>query len=201
MADKRRRGARVSPSARLPDPCALIGRSLRLLDMRRSSRTVAVGCSSPAPATNWRTDTVQPPACRGRYEGTERFLGRSEQRRSLGNRRHTGDRASLRVWCRHVLSVPADRTQVRTRDQMLTTPAPNKRKIFADRNRSSLDKKRPHKGSARELCGTLIVQALHQDRLGKDPLSNLLQLSQGLLLSRGFQRDERCIRPRIFKSL
>jgi hypothetical protein len=116
--------------------------------MRRSSRTVDVGCSSPEPETNWRTDTVQPPSCIGRYEGTDRFLGRSEPLRSLCNRRDTGDRASIRVWCRHVLSVPADRNQVSTRDQMLTTPAPNKRKIFADRNSSSLDKRGPHKGSA-----------------------------------------------------
>jgi transposase len=38
-----------------------------------------VGCPSPEPETNCRTEHVQPPGCVGRYEGTERFLGRRGQ--------------------------------------------------------------------------------------------------------------------------
>jgi hypothetical protein len=34
------------------------------------------GCPAPEPESHWRTVTVQPPLCRGRYEGTETFLGR-----------------------------------------------------------------------------------------------------------------------------
>ena len=38
---------------------------------------------SPEPGTNWRTGTVQPPLCVGRYEGTDRFLGRRGQLHDL----------------------------------------------------------------------------------------------------------------------
>jgi len=62
-------------------PCARIlwpwsGHTLRLLYMRRESRSVAVGCPSPAPGTHWRTRSVQPRLCVGRDEGTDTFLGR-----------------------------------------------------------------------------------------------------------------------------
>lgn len=101
MADQRRRGTRVSPSACRPDPGAWIGRALRLLDIRRSTRMVDGGCPAPAPGTHGRPDTVPPPSCSGRDEGTERFQGRREPRRALGTHHDTGDGASIRVWCRH----------------------------------------------------------------------------------------------------
>jgi hypothetical protein len=34
------------------------------------------GCPAPEPGTHGRTVAVQPPLCRGRYEGTDTFLGR-----------------------------------------------------------------------------------------------------------------------------
>jgi hypothetical protein len=37
-----------------------------------------VCCPSPEPETHWRTAPVQPPLCIGRYEGTDRFLGRRD---------------------------------------------------------------------------------------------------------------------------
>src|ERR687891_583698 len=46
-----------------------------------------VGCPSPEPGTNWRAGPAQPPLCIGRYEGTDRFLGRTERPRALCSRR------------------------------------------------------------------------------------------------------------------
>jgi hypothetical protein len=54
----------------------LIGPPLPLLYRRRKPQTVAVCCPSPDPGTPWRTAPVQPPLCRGRDEGTDRFRGR-----------------------------------------------------------------------------------------------------------------------------
>jgi hypothetical protein len=69
--------------ALLPDPAALIGRPLLLRTIRRWSNTVDGCCPSPAPGTTWRTRPVQPPLCVGRYEGTDRFLGRGRPRAGL----------------------------------------------------------------------------------------------------------------------
>ena len=55
--------------------------------------------------------------------------------------------------------------------------------------------------SVRELQRILMVSALHQDKLGEDLLSNLLQLCQRLLLPRGLQRYESRVRPRFLQSL
>ncbi len=46
----------------------------------------------------------------------------------LCTRHHYGDRASIRVWCRHRVSVPGQGNQVRTRCERLTTPGPTRRK-------------------------------------------------------------------------
>src|SRR4029453_1309097 len=43
---------------------------------RRLSPTACVGCSAPAPGSHSTTRRVEPALCRGRYEGTEKFLGR-----------------------------------------------------------------------------------------------------------------------------
>src|SRR5919108_768395 len=80
------------------------------------------GCPLPEPETNWRARTVQPPPCIGRYEGTDKFLGRRGQLSSLCHRHDHGDRASIRVWYRHVLSALTDGNQVRTRYPMPTAP-------------------------------------------------------------------------------
>src|SRR6266508_1598779 len=67
-----------------PSPCALrLMRYLRLLLLlQRESPMVDVCCSSPEPASHWRTFDVHPVVCRGRYEGTEMFLGRRERTQS-----------------------------------------------------------------------------------------------------------------------
>jgi hypothetical protein len=44
--------------------------------LRRWSQMVDVGCPSPEPATNWRAVSVPPLLGIGRYEGTDRSLGR-----------------------------------------------------------------------------------------------------------------------------
>ena len=64
------------PGARLLWP--VIGQPLPAPVYGRESCLVDVGCPSPAPETHWRTAPVQPPLCRGRYEGTATFLGRRE---------------------------------------------------------------------------------------------------------------------------
>src|SRR6266446_161954 len=71
---------------------------------------------------------------------------------SLCTRHGDGDRASIRVWCRHHVSGPAQRHHVRTRGQRMTTPGPTRRKkvgTSALRERLSLDNGGPHKGSVR----------------------------------------------------
>src|SRR5215471_16302460 len=59
-----------------PNPLAFDWTSAPALVERRESCLVDVCCPSPEPETNWRTAPVQPPLCIGRYEGTDRFLGR-----------------------------------------------------------------------------------------------------------------------------
>ena len=63
------------------DPCALrLMRHRRLLLLiPREWSTVHVCCSSPEPDPHWNTLHVYPVVCRGRYEGTARFLGRRER--------------------------------------------------------------------------------------------------------------------------
>jgi hypothetical protein len=51
---------------------------LPLLLRWREGPPVDVCCSSPKPAAHWRTVTVDPVVCIGRYEGTDTFLGRRE---------------------------------------------------------------------------------------------------------------------------
>ena len=60
------------------EPCASgLLRHLLLLRLRwRELPPVDVCCASPEPEAHWRTVTVSPVVCRGRYEGTARFLGR-----------------------------------------------------------------------------------------------------------------------------
>jgi len=71
--------ASLNASARLGhEPCARgLLRHLLLLRLRwRELPPVDVCCASPEPEAHWRTVTVSPVVCRGRYEGTARFLGR-----------------------------------------------------------------------------------------------------------------------------
>ena len=49
-------------------------------------------------------------------------------RSSLCTRAHRGDRASIRVWCRHTLSAPRSGNAVRTRRRVPTAPPGHKRK-------------------------------------------------------------------------
>ena len=44
---------------------------------------VPVCCPSPEPGTHWGTIIVQPSFCIGRYEGTDKFLGRREAKLRL----------------------------------------------------------------------------------------------------------------------
>ena len=125
-ADPVRHGTPMRAEALLPAPPAVMGRSLRLLDLRRSSRPVHVGCPSPEPGTHGRPITVQPPPCIGRYEGTARFLGRRGELHSLCHRHEHGDSAAIRVWCRHVRSTPGHGNHVRPRHRTPTSPGPNK---------------------------------------------------------------------------
>jgi hypothetical protein len=63
-----------------------------------------------------------------------------------------GDSASIRVWCRHVVSGPAWGNPARTRGQRPTTPRPTSRNqgtTSAPRESRSLDNRGPHKGSVR----------------------------------------------------
>jgi hypothetical protein len=60
-----------SPGAR-----GLISHRLPLLRRWRALPPVDVCCSSPKPDAHWRTVTVDPVVCIGRYEGTDTFLGR-----------------------------------------------------------------------------------------------------------------------------
>src|SRR5437870_12673560 len=75
-----------------------------LLRIQRESPMVYVCCSSPEPDSNWRTFDVHPVVCIGRYEGTERFLGRSERtHRSLQSsctRRSSLKKCLVQPWCR-----------------------------------------------------------------------------------------------------
>jgi hypothetical protein len=65
-----------TPRPCLPEPCALSGHPLWLLNMRRPVAQGGVGCPSPAPGPHWRVKKTQPPRCRGRSEGTALSLGR-----------------------------------------------------------------------------------------------------------------------------
>ena len=63
----------------IPEPLAVMGHPLWLHCLRRSSHQGNVCCPSPEPEPNGRTAPVQPRLCIGRYEGTDRFLGRRGQ--------------------------------------------------------------------------------------------------------------------------
>src|SRR5262249_12001849 len=83
----------------IPEPWPVMGPPLWLLDKRRESSTVSVGCPSPAPGSHWRTGPVQPLSCRGRCAGTQFFLGRREPDRVGSALALAGDRAPIRAWC------------------------------------------------------------------------------------------------------
>src|SRR5262245_61848905 len=62
-----------------------------------------------------------------------------------------GERASISVWCSHVLAAPVYRNEVRTCDRLSTALGPGTRKKSkksAHRGRLSLDNRGPHKCSA-----------------------------------------------------
>ena len=129
------------PVARILGPW--IGPPLRLLYRRREACSVDVGCPSPAPGTHGRTRAVPPRLCGGRDESTDTLLGRrGRHHRRLCTPHRDGDRASIRVWCRHVGSGPAGGNPARTRGQRPTTPGPtsrNKGTKSAPRESLSLD--------------------------------------------------------------
>jgi hypothetical protein len=85
-----------------------------------------------------------------------------------------GDRASIRVWCRHSVSGPAHRNQVRTRCQRMTTSDPTLRKKVgksALRESLSLDNGGPHKCSAQvrdtaSALAPIALDRLHASRRG-----------------------------------
>jgi hypothetical protein len=54
------------PRLVIPEPSALIGHPLWLLQPWRSSPTEDVGCPSPAPDPNWPAAQAEPPRCIGR---------------------------------------------------------------------------------------------------------------------------------------
>src|SRR5215468_2218255 len=71
-----RRGASRALSL---SPVRLIRHLRLLLGIQRELPMVHVCCSAPEPDPNWRTWHVYPVVCLGRYEGTEKFLGRRER--------------------------------------------------------------------------------------------------------------------------
>jgi DDE superfamily endonuclease len=56
------------------------------------------------------------------------FLGRREPYHSSRQSPCTGGRPSISVWCSHMSAAPAERNQVRTRCQRMTTPGATRRK-------------------------------------------------------------------------
>ena len=115
--------------ALFPDPLRLIGRPLWLLYMRRQSSTVPVGCPSPEPGSNWRTEHVQPSLRIGRYEGTELFLGRRAPCVIFSAIALGGDRASISVWCSPVgvHLCPEIKSGHATDDRLRRAPAKQKK--------------------------------------------------------------------------
>jgi hypothetical protein len=65
-----------TPRPWIPEPCALIGHPLWLLNVRRPVAQGSVCCPAPEPRTNGRVNTTQPALCIGRYAGTALVLGR-----------------------------------------------------------------------------------------------------------------------------
>jgi hypothetical protein len=60
-----------TPRSHSPEPGALIGPPLWLLERRRWSPKACVCCPSPEPDAHWRATDAPPALCIGRYEGTE----------------------------------------------------------------------------------------------------------------------------------
>jgi hypothetical protein len=151
-----RRAHRPAPGA-----CPLAWPSAPALARRRASRTVHVGCPSPAPDTPWRTGSVPSPLCIGRYEGTERLLGRRDSpEQSL----HASSprREHLTTCLGQPVGAPADGNADSTRCQRRMTlslnPSGKKWEKTAPRGSLSLDNGGPHTGSAQSwvaLVGTL----------------------------------------------
>jgi len=138
----------IGPFARILWP--LIGHPLRLLYMRRESRSVDVGRPSPAPGTNWRPTSVQPRRCVGRYAGTERFRGRSGRHHRLSaitismvTEPPDGCGADPLCLDRHVEIQPEHVARGRRRQDQKTRNTGTK---SAHRGRVSLDHRGPHKG-------------------------------------------------------
>ena len=134
-----------------PHPLACDWTSAPALVERRESCLVDVCCPSPEPETHWRTAPVQPPLCLGRYEGTERFLGRRDPtEQSLHS-------SSLRREnLKKCLVQPCWGTRIRKRRRN-TLPGMDCARPKAQRKKSqnsaprgslSLDNRGPHKGWA-----------------------------------------------------
>src|SRR5215471_2209894 len=138
-----------------PNPLAFDWTSAPALVERRESCLVDVCCPSPEPETNWRTAPVQPPLCIGRYEGTDRFLGRrappERSLHSLSPRRENLNKCLVQ---------PCWGTRIRKRRRN-TLPGMDCARPKAQRKKSqksaprgslSLDNRGPHKCSAQALA-------------------------------------------------
>src|SRR5262249_4708751 len=106
---------------------------------------VTDGCRVLPRTRTWHSlahSNVQPLFRVGRYEGTERFLGRRAPCSGTLPSPSRGGRPSISVWCSHPISAPAESNHVRIRYQRPTTPGPTRRKKSkktALRRRLSLD--------------------------------------------------------------
>ncbi len=102
-----------------------------LLRLWRELLPVDVCRSSPEPEANWRTVTVDPVVCLGRYEGTERLLGRREHRNQSLHSSHAGRKnlkkcvVQPRVRC---TSIPKSRQDRLPRDNCAKITRQKKRK-------------------------------------------------------------------------
>jgi hypothetical protein len=101
-------------------PSALLGPPRSLLCLGRWSPPVGGGCPSPEPGSHGPTRPVEPLRCIGRYEGTEKFLGRRD---SPEPARHSSSqrRAHLHQCLGPPRGCPPDGHADRTRCQGLTT--------------------------------------------------------------------------------
>ena len=133
------------------EPYALIGHPLSLLPIRCWSSLVCVGCPSPELGPHWTTIHVEPLLCIGRYEGTAKFLGRSDStEQSLPS--SSSRRANRKKYVVQPRGGTPYGDEDSTRCQGLTTLILNqsgkKAKKSALRGSVSLDNRGPHKCSA-----------------------------------------------------
>jgi hypothetical protein len=116
------------------------------------SHQVRVGGPSPAPGHELARPT-RSASLLTRTVGGPGIMARSQRRTAtrLCHHRVSDDGTSRSVWCSQACLAPGHGHHVRTPDRRLKTlalPRRKKRNKSALRSRLSLDKRRPHKGSA-----------------------------------------------------